>query len=155
MPGDDAGWFDRVLNELKSPWDWVAAGAGATGGFIVSAMILHSDMGASVGAGALGAVTAKNAGMAAFQRRILAKRTKRFMQAIEQSLKQGGEGPSHNKLRLLVEEVQLDLDLLERKVTSPEQYGKILDDYIAAFRQVALPSPRNRSRSRKEENTTL
>jgi hypothetical protein len=98
-------------------------------------------MGASVGAGALGAVTAKKAGVAWRQRPILATRTRDFIKAIEGSLQEGAEGPNPDKLRLLGE-VKRDLDLLERKVISAEQYGKILDSYIATFRQMALPSSR-------------
>ncbi|SDG88584.1 hypothetical protein SAMN05216338_1003325 [Bradyrhizobium sp. Rc2d] len=140
MP-DNGGWWERVSKELVSPWDWVAAGVGATGGLVVSAALLHTDMGASVGAGALGAVTAKKAGVAACQRPILMRRTRAFIKAIERSLQEGAEGPNPDKLRLLGE-VQRDLDLLERKVISAEQYGKILDGYIATFRQMALPSYR-------------
>src|SRR4051812_16816085 len=142
--------WNGIRKELVSPWDWVAAGAGATCGLVASAAVLHADMGTAVGAGALGAVTAKKAGMAACQRPILAKRTRAFIKAVERSLQMDSEARSRGELRLLVGEVQRDLDLLELKVISPEQYGKMLDSYIATFREMTQPGPRGRSRSRRE-----
>lgn len=148
---DDDGPWERFRKELVSPWDWVAAGVGATGGFIVSAAVLHGDMGNSMAGGAMGALTAKKAGVAAYQRPMLVKRTRALIKAIEGFLQKAGEGTSQNNL--LVSEIQRDLELLERKVISPEQYTKILDGYIAAYRDITLPSPRTRPRSR-QENTT-
>jgi hypothetical protein len=135
---DDGGWWDRVRKELNSPWDWVAAGVGATGGLIVSAAVLHSDMGASVGAGALGTVTAKKAGVAAWQRPILKKRTRAFIKVVEETQSKSGQS-DHDALDTLLKEIRRDLDLLDRKVIAPEQYNKIFYDYIERFRQLGSP----------------
>lgn len=132
---DEGGWWKRVREELISPWDWVAAGLGATGGLILSTTVLHADMGASVGAGALGAVTAKKAIAAASQRRVLEARTRNFLKAVEGS----GSGPNSVETGRLLASVRRDLALLNGGVITPDQYRVILDNYVEEFRQITLP----------------
>jgi hypothetical protein len=136
MPdNDDGGWWQRVRAELVGPWDWVAAGVGATGGLIASAAVFHTDMGACVGAGALGAVTAKKAGVAAYQLPVLMRRTREFINVIEEDSRR-----RHDSHRDLLDAVKRDLELLERKVITPEQYKVLLDGYVDRFRQMPTPS---------------
>jgi hypothetical protein len=55
-----SGW-ERVFDELKSPWDWAAAFAGGAAGSIVTTALHFGDMGHSIPTGALTAIAGRRA----------------------------------------------------------------------------------------------
>src|SRR4051794_26421380 len=79
MSDDKKGSLERVLDQLTDPLDWVAAAAGAAGGAVVTGFAHGLDMGHSIPAGALGAIAAKKAAFASFQRPRLRKRADAMM----------------------------------------------------------------------------
>jgi hypothetical protein len=68
-----SGW-ERVFDELKSPWDWAAAFAGGAAGGIVTAAFHFGDMGHSVPTGALTAIAGRRAWVASRNHKSLVHR---------------------------------------------------------------------------------
>ncbi|HEX8626353.1 MAG TPA: hypothetical protein VF782_14925 [Allosphingosinicella sp.] len=128
------GFWDALREELQSPWDWVAAGVGATAGFVASATVLHTDGGTSIGAGALTGVTARKASVAGLSGWFLNRRTKKFLELLDESA--GLPGARQPELKALRGEVERDWELVRRKICPLTDYGAILDDHIARFRNL-------------------
>lgn len=68
-----SGW-ERVFDELKSPWDWAAAFGGGAAGSVVTAALHFGDMGHSVPTGALTAIAARRAWVAGRNHKNLLRR---------------------------------------------------------------------------------
>lgn len=130
---NDQGWWGRVREELgTNPWDWVAAGVGAGGGLAASASIAGLDAGASIGIGALGAVTARRAAVASRRGVNLRAKAEGLLKAVRQE----ASTQSRDELQRLARSVERDTQLWEKKVLSHEQFDGLLDQAIGRFRQL-------------------
>lgn len=138
---EETAW-DRVARELTSPWDWVAAGVGAVGGAGATIAFLGGDLGTSIGAGALSAVTIRKAAAASLVGRNLRQRKT----SIEHEI---------NKLederlrRRLGKELESIFRLWSTKGVTNDQLAKTLDritdEILEYWGRDDEPSRRNRT----------
>ena len=66
--------LDRVLDELRDPWDWVAAFIGGAVGALLSLLIHKFDLDHAIPTGALFGIGGRRAIVSAFARRELTER---------------------------------------------------------------------------------
>lgn len=93
----DSVW-DRLAREITSPWDWVAAGVGAAGGAGATIILHGGDLGTSIGAGAISAVTARKAAAASLVGRNLRKRASSIQAEIARLEKTMYQSRLHDQL---------------------------------------------------------
>lgn len=130
--GDSA--FDKLVAQLTHPWDWVAAGVGAIGGGVVTTVLHGTDLGTSIGAGAMAAVTARKAAAAAFRGKRLRKRARALLKQIDTySEEKKGMSPLFMKVRA-------ELGLWESGAITHESFEKRLEQLTDQFRAL-LDSP--------------
>jgi len=126
---DKSAW-DRLMDQITGPWDWVAAGVGAIGGGVVT-MILHgADLGTSVGAGAIAAVTARKAGAASFQGRKLNKRAR----ALKDQVRRYADKDS--KMEALLGKINGEIGLWESGTTTLEDFAKQIHQLTDEYRTI-------------------
>jgi len=107
-----------VVDELKNPWDWLAAIVGAGGGAAVTVLAHGTDLGHAIPAGALGAVGARRAAVASLARPALRKKAERVLWLLER------RNDSHDLAELLV----LEREKWELKITDNEKFSKQIDE---------------------------
>ncbi|MDV3457395.1 hypothetical protein RZN05_10410 [Sphingomonas sp. HF-S4] len=132
-PKGFSAFWNTLQKELQSPWDWAAACAGGAVGFVASAAVFHADLGASAGAGALTAVSARKAGAASLRSRTLRKRTESFLSILDREV-QSGLGPEGAPVVQLLQNVQRDLELFQDKVITADEYDALFQQHIAGYR---------------------
>lgn len=136
---DDSVW-KRLREELSSPWDWVAAGLGATVGLGASIAMSGVDAGTSAGVGAIGAVTVKKAGAAAFRKRQLRRRANQLLNLLgKSSATPDAESnivklPNKPKIGRIYGGLQRDVELWELEIINDDQFQDLLDQHIADYR---------------------
>jgi hypothetical protein len=141
MSNDKSGW-ERLLEQISSPWDWAAAAAGAAGGAIITVSSGGADFGTSVTAGAATGLAARKALAASLQRRWLRNRAlglkKELNRYIDRSEK---DSEGYRKVTLLVNELERELSLWESHATASEDLAKQLDLIIQRYRDNLLLIP--------------
>ena len=158
--------LERIVRELKSPWDWVALFVGATGGAIVTIVSHGADLGHSISAGALGAIFLRRAAVASRIRSRLRKKAKRLSDTIGKRIVDGPilliEGPpgavekapsgseapsssiekrSASSLKILKAQLDLDRSLFEQDQIENDDFNKLLKEYTNKFRLLAIAEP--------------
>jgi hypothetical protein len=113
-PTEKRSGIDRVMDELKSPWDWVAALVGGAGGLLASGHVGHLDGGQLIPGGALGAISARRAAVASVQRPVLRRRGKRLIKFLETQ----GRFPD------LVDDLRDSLEKWNLRIISNEDFEK-------------------------------
>lgn len=124
-----SGW-QKLLDQISSPWDWAAAGVGALGGAAVSAATLGADLGTAVATGAVTGITARKALVASTQRQRLRRRTEALLQLLRSNASSG------KRLTPLEAQLELDRDLWERRIISDEQFLHSIEDTVANYRKM-------------------
>jgi len=81
--GHSAGIWSRLGHAIQDPWDWVAATAGGAAGCVVTLLTHFTDVGTCTAAGALAAVSGRQAIVAASLKGKLIDRAKARMRSIE------------------------------------------------------------------------
>jgi hypothetical protein len=132
---DNLSAWEKVLNEISSPWDWVAAGLGAMAGGAVTVVAHGVDLGHSVGAGALLAITARKAGDASLASWRLRKRANGFQSQLDENEPTHGQDIDLNVIRL---RLQVEMGLWQSKATDNSQFAKALDASIEEYRQFMM-----------------
>lgn len=139
--------WERVRDELASPWDWVAASGGAACGLIASALSGGLDGGTSAGAGALAAVSFRKAIANRRNTRAAAARYRKLEAAIHSEVNKltvdaNQEDRWYHRERLerfeaLLDQIQRDLQLYETGLLSDAQVERLLahrlDEYAFLF----------------------
>jgi hypothetical protein len=74
---------ERVLDELKDPWDWTAAFLGGAAGAAATIFLHGADLGHSIPTGALGAIGARRAAVASLSRRYLRRKAEALLEILE------------------------------------------------------------------------
>jgi hypothetical protein len=105
------GW-DRVFEELKSPWDWAAAFTGGAFGSIVSAGLHVGDLGHAVPTGALTAIAARRAWVAGRNHHDLLRRANSLLIVLIE----------RNRSNILIERLRLLIRKGELKAITDEDF---------------------------------
>lgn len=74
MSDQDKSPWERILDEISSPWDWAAATVGGAAGAVVTMFAQGTDLGTFISAGAIIGVAARKAVYVSLQSRRLGKR---------------------------------------------------------------------------------
>lgn len=74
---------ERVLDELRDPWDWTAAFFGGAAGAAATLFLHGADLGHSIPTGALGAIGARRAVVASLSRRHLRRKAAALLMMLE------------------------------------------------------------------------
>lgn len=98
--------LSRLLKELSSPWDWVAAIAGGAAGSAFSVTLQGLDLGTSIATGALAAVAIRKASYTSLQGRRLRRRASGLKKAIEESISHLGD--EWGSLKILVDQLEFE-----------------------------------------------
>src|SRR5687767_13725290 len=133
--------WERVLNQISSPWDWAAAALGAAGGLGATILLHGTDLGTSIAAGATGGVAVSKAASASFQGRQLKRRASGLDKQIEESLKEIKDLPLkspsssatpliEDRLSRLRIRLKQELRLWNNKATSNEGFANQIDKLI-------------------------
>ncbi|MGH9753378.1 MAG: hypothetical protein ACREA2_11400 [Blastocatellia bacterium] len=130
MSDQEKSPWEKVLNELSSPWDWVVAALGAAGGAGVTVTTHGADLGTAMATGALVGVALRKAGYASLHRSRLKRRALGFRRELE-------EYDSHSerpKPKSLIGQLDRELRLWRRRAISDEEFSSQLDRLIDDFR---------------------
>ena len=128
MSDSERSAWDRLLDEIASPWDWVAAGAGAAAGAVFSIVTSGADVGTAVGTGAVAAVTLRKALIAAFQGRALRNRARAIEQEISRHLS------AEPALERLQQELERERDLWQSGAISDDEFAEQLYLMVRDYR---------------------
>lgn len=149
---DSASGFERVIKELASPWDWVAAGVGAAGGCAATAILHGTDMGTSIATGAIAAIAARKAAGASFADALLRRRARRLLGLWRTELREPHHGPHppfEYGLSALIEELERELRLFRSGGMSHSDFSKRIEAVVDKYRKLfeieengAVPSGR-------------
>jgi hypothetical protein len=131
---DKSAW-DRLMEQITSPWDWVAAGVGAIGGGVVTTVLHGADLGTSVGAGAIAAVTARKAAAASLQGRKVKKRARALKDQVEKHAK------NHGEMELLLGKINGEISLWESGAATLEDFLKNINQITDEYRKIVSNSP--------------
>lgn len=139
MSDQEKSPWEKVLGELSSPWDWVAAALGAAGGAGITVITHGADLGTAMATGALVGVALRKAGYASLHRSRLKRRALGFRRELE-------EYDSHSerpKPKSLIGQLDRELRLWKRRAISDEEFSSQLDRLIDDFRlfDMDLPKP--------------
>lgn len=130
-----SGW-QRLLDQISSPWDWAAAGPGALGGAAVSASAMGADLGTAVATGAVTGITARKALVASTQKQRLRRRADVLLELLR------AKASSDERPTRLVAQLEMDRDLwerrIERRIISDEQFLHSIEDAVASCRKMLL-----------------
>jgi hypothetical protein len=129
-----SGW-QRLLDQISSPWDWAAAGLGALGGAAVSASAMGADLGTAVAAGAVTGITARKALGASTQRQRLGRRAQVLLELLR------AKAPSDERLTRPAAQLEMDQDLWRRRIISDEQFLHSIEDSVGKHREFVLVPP--------------
>lgn len=113
--------LDRVLDELKDPWDWAAAFVGAAGGAYVTVHTGGLDLGHAIPTGALGAISARRAGVASLRRPFLGKKAARLYDILSKD----------NRYLDLKAELADYMFKWKQKIVASDQFEKKIDQISA------------------------
>jgi flavin-dependent dehydrogenase len=130
MSESERSAWDRVLEEIASPWDWVAAGAGAAAGAGLSIATSGGDVGTAVGTGAIAAVTLRKALIASLQGRTLRRRAKAFEEEIARHL---SEEPALERLQ---RELERERGLWQSDAIDDDEFADQLHLMIQKYRRL-------------------
>jgi hypothetical protein len=83
MSYQSLGGIQKVLAQITDPWDWAAAAAGASVGFVVSAHMFGLEGGVSIPGGASAAIALRKAAVASRQRPRILKKARGLVEVIE------------------------------------------------------------------------
>lgn len=127
---DKSGW-DRLIDEVSGPGDWAAAIVGGAVGAVGTFYSGGADMGTMAASGAVVGVSAKKATVAAFQRRLLLARARRFEKLLDAGLAKGNDGYGTQGI---LESVRREIILIENKISEIEDSEKAIDELIKSYR---------------------
>ncbi len=130
MSESERSAWDRLLDEIASPWDWVAAGAGAAVGATLSIATASGDVGTAVGTGAIAAVTLRKALMAGLQGRALRHRAGAFEKEISRHL------AAEPALERLQRELERERGLWHSGAISADEFADQLHLMIQEYRML-------------------
>lgn len=139
--------WEKVRDELASPWDWVAASGGAACGLIGSTLSGGLDGGTSAGAGALAAVSFRKAIANRMKTLAAATRYRKLEAAVQSEVNKllvDAQQEEHwyhreflERFEALLEQIQRDLQLHETGLLSDAQVERLLahrlDEYAFLF----------------------
>lgn len=131
MSDQEKSAWEKVLDEISSPWDWVALAVGAAGGAGVTVFTHGTELGTSMATGALIAIAARKAGYASLQRRRLRNRASGLHDVLEENSRQQED----SDIAALVKRLGRERQLWERKAISDEEFSRQLDELVTDFRQ--------------------
>ena len=123
---DNKGTWDQVFDQLTDPLDWIAAGFGALIGGAITVVAHGTDLGTSVGAGALVGVTARKA----LSRARVGKRLRKRADGLAREL----ESRKGSSFEALSTRLSSEVRLWETRVTSNEDFGVTLDAIVRDYR---------------------
>lgn len=125
MADDSASPWGKMLEQISSPWDWVAGGAGAAAGAGVSIAMGGADLGASIAAGFTGGIAARKAIHASLTGKRLRNRANGLLHEIKK----------HENKQSLLDKLEREIGLWESKAITHEQFSESLDRLIDEYRQ--------------------
>ena len=128
MSDSERSAWDRLLDEVASPWDWVAAGAGAAAGATLSIATSGADVGTAVGTGAVAAVTLRKAVIATLQGRALRTRSLAFEEEISRHL------TAEPALERIQQELERERGLWRSGAISNEEFAEQLHLMVQDYR---------------------
>jgi len=132
--------WEKILNEITDPWDWIAAGAGAALG-AAAALITHwVDLFTVVAAGATAGVTVRKSWVAARLRSRLSRRSRALDKLFEQIQYPADSSPQFPSPSLdpylLLQALRREITLWEERAISNEQFAQQLDDLVNNYRLI-------------------
>jgi hypothetical protein len=125
--------WEKVLDEISNPWDWVTATLGAACGALISTEWL-TELGTSLATGALIGIAARKALYVS----LLGKRLKRRAAGLQAELEEAAQRLNHLTLKNLLEQLARERRLWQRKAISDEEFNKQLNDLIDQYRSQEL-----------------
>ncbi len=132
--------WDKVLNEITDPGDWIAAGAGAVVGGVVAFITHWPDLFTIVATGATAGVTIRKAWVAARLRPQLRRRSRaldKLFEQIQSPADPAPQFPSPNLDPLLLLQVlRREITLWEERAISNEQFAQQLDELVNNYRLI-------------------
>ena len=135
----DTAW-EKVLNEITDPGDWIAAGAGAAIGGVVTLITLWPDLFTIVAIGATAGVTIRKAWVAARLRPQLRRRSRaldKLFEQIQHPADIATQFPSPDlDPYVLLRVLRREITLWEEKAISNEQFARQLDDLVNNYRLI-------------------
>ena len=118
--------WERVLDEISNPWDWVAAAVGAACGAGVTITTLGADLGTALATGALLGVAARKAVYVSLQ----SKRLKRRALGLQAELEESFQRSNDPALKNLLEQLDRERRLWTRQAISDEEFTKQLNELV-------------------------
>jgi hypothetical protein len=132
--------WEKVLNEITDPWDWIAAGAGAAIGGVVALITHWPDLFTIAATGATAGVTIRKAWAAARRRPQLRRRSRALDKLFEQIQSQADPSPQFPTPNLdpylLLQALRREITLWEERAISNEQFAQQLDDLVNNYRLI-------------------
>jgi len=132
--------WEKVLNEITDPGDWIAAAAGATLGGVVALIIQWPDLFTIAATGATAGVTARKAWVAARRRPQLRRRSRALDKLFEQIQFPADPAPQFPSPNLdpsmLLQVLRREITLWEERAISNGQFAQQLDDLVNHYRQI-------------------
>lgn len=132
--------WEKVLNEITDPWDWIAAGAGAAIGGVVAFITHWPDLFTIVATGATAGVTIRKAWVAARLRPQLRRRSRALDKLFEQIQSPSDPAPQFPAPDLdpylLLQVLRREITLWEERAISNEQFAQQLDDLVNNYRLI-------------------
>lgn len=129
MSDQEKSPWEKVLGELSSPWDWVAAATGAAIGASITVITHGTDLGTSMVTGALVGVAVRKAGYASLHRGRLKQRALGLRKELEEY-----DSSERPKPKSLIGQLDREFRLWKRRAISDEEFSRQLDMLIDDFR---------------------
>jgi len=147
MSDQEKSPWEKALDEISSPWDWVAAALGAAGGAGFTYATHGADLGSSIATGALIGIAVRKAIYASLRRKRLKRRALGLREELEESRRRYQqslpETPNVAMVRMggneesLIEQLDREFRLWTRRAISDEEFSKQLDDLVDNYRKTS------------------